>query len=113
MLAAAAAMVLPWQRGASDTGMRGIDVNEGILVIIASVITIGLIQVELRPAWMGAGFAVAVLGRQLAGSQLPDPGIGPILGLVFAGAATVLLLVGLFTTIRNPTDGAPSAKRAA
>lgn len=98
-------MLLPWQQsniGAEPAPeqLQGIDVSEGTLVLVAAVLTIGFIQVGLRPAWMGAGFIVAVLGRQVfAGTG--DPGIGAILGLLFAAIAGAILLNDLVRGVQG------------
>ena len=100
-------MLLPWQQ--SSTGaepaperLQGIDVSEGTLVLVAAVLTIGFIQVGLRPAWMGAGFIVAVLGRQVfAGTG--DPGIGAVLGLLLAAIAGAILLNDLVRGVQRGT----------
>ena len=117
MAGAGSSMLLPWQQAAggaaiealgNDSVIQGIDVNEGTVVLIASVLTIGFIQVGLRPAWMGAGFVAAVVGRQVfAGTG--DPGIGAILGLAFAVLAAAVLLVDL---VRGLQSQAPVAKAA-
>ncbi len=107
MAGVVASMLLPWQQTVGgDSVVRGININEGVLVIIASVLTIGLIQVELRPAWMGAGFVVAVLGRQVLSSDATvSVGSGPMVGLILAGATAVLLTTSMIRTLSRSAEG--------
>lgn len=110
MVIVAAAMFLTWvQRdlgGSMDESVSGIDVSEGQLTLIVSLLTIGLVQAELRPAWMGAGFACAIVGRQLfdaLGEDRIEPGLGLWLAAVSAAVAAVLLVVDMFSSIDRPS----------
>lgn len=65
------AMALPWAStviASSATGaspaLRGFQVGPGQLVILAALASIAVIELGWRPAWMGAGLVVAVLGRE-------------------------------------------------
>ena len=104
MVGVAASMLLPWQQAeGGDSAVLGVNLNEGVLVIIASVLTIGLIQVELRPAWMGAGFVVALLARQVLTTDAAiSVGPGPIIGLVLAAAVAIMLIVSMTRAIARP-----------
>lgn len=111
----AAAMLLTWTEVArdesfvgptlaEDSSVRGLDVNEGQLVLVVAVITIGLVQAGPRPAWMGAGFTLAVAGRALLNAlsdDLIDPGIGLWVASAAALVATMLLVADVFRSIRT------------
>ena len=89
--------------------MRGLDADEGRIALIAALITIVLIQIGWRPAWMGSGFALAIAGRRLLTGlgDDPGPGIGLWVAAAAALAATALLFADMFMTIdrRPPPDG--------
>lgn len=105
--AAAVAMFLPWEAGAG--AVRGLDTDEGRIVLIVALITVVLVQIGWRPAWIGAGFVVAVAGRRLLTMLGDDP--GPGIGLWAAAAAALvaaaLLFADMFMTIdrRPPESG--------
>lgn len=106
MLVVLLAMFLAWAtpaEGVNVDAVSGMERNAGQLVGIAAVITIGLIQARWRPAWIGAGFIVAVLGRQFMSaidSTVASPGIGMILGLLAGAIATGLLIWQMFADVR-------------
>jgi len=106
MLGVLGAMFLTWAtpaEGVNIDAITGMERNAGQLVGIAAVITIGLIQARWRPAWIGAGFIVAVLGRQLMlaiDSTVAGPGIGLILGLGAGAIAAGLLIWQMFADVR-------------
>ena len=110
MVAAAAAMFLPWHTTASANGtesVQGIAVNDGQLVLVVSLVTAGLVQVGWRPAWIGAGFAGAITIRRIL-----DGGTDPAVGLWVAAAAcvvaVVLLIWEMFATVSaSDTEGKP------
>lgn len=112
---AVAALLLRWQTGAADTASgagsaTGFGVSDGTVILLASLITIALIQVKFRPAWCGAGFVVAVSGRAivvLSGSGPPDLGIGPVIVACAATIAAALLLWELFASVGR--NAAPAA----
>lgn len=84
-------MFLPWHAASGESGtesVRGIAVNDGQLVLVMSLVTVGLIQVGWRPAWIGAGFAGAITIRKVL-----DGGTDPASGLWIAAAASVLAAV--------------------
>lgn len=108
LVAVAGSVFLTWVSTPSGESTVGIDFSEGRLTAIIAVITIGVIQLGLRPAWIGNGLIVAVLGRELgrtSGSSGLDPGAGLWLGLVLAVASLGLLIWDLFSSIdRSPID---------
>ena len=113
MVAAAAAMFLPWHTTASASGtesVQGIAVNDGQLVLVVSLVTAGLVQVGWRPAWIGAGFAGAITVRRIL-----DGGTDPAVGLWVAAAvslvAAVLLIWEMFTSVSAPGDDGRSPGR--
>lgn len=95
-------MLLPWHVNAGLSGNQtvlGISVNEGRLTILACAVTIGLVHVDWRPAWIGAGFAGAIAAREVFDpsgvgppGHPPGPGIGVWIAVVTAGIAAVLLV---------------------
>lgn len=107
---AGAAVFLPWEAssGPEAPAVQGLDTDEGRIALIVALITIALIQIGWRPAWIGAGFVLAIAGRRLMAALGDDPG-GPGLGLWIAAAAALvaaaLLVVDLFTAIdRSPPE---------
>lgn len=104
-----AAMFLPWEAGAGPEvpTAQGFDTDEGRIVVIAALLTIVLVQIGWRPAWIGAGFVVAVAGRRLltALGDDPGPGIGLWVAVAAALAAVALLFADMFMTIdRSPPE---------
>ena len=108
LAAVVVAMFLPW--ATSDLSLfddsQGIEVNEGVLVMVVALITIVLVQLGMRPGWMGAGLVVAVTGREIldlrdfAGASV---GIGLWIGFAGALVATGLLVLDMFAGIdRTP-----------
>ena len=107
---AGAAVFLPWEAssGPEAPTVQGLDTDEGRIVLIVALVTVVLVQIGWRPAWIGAGFVLAIAGRRLLAALGDDPG-GPGLGLWVAVAAAVaaaaLLVVDMFTTIdRSPPE---------
>lgn len=101
---AAASMFLPWQTTASEgvtESVQGIGTGEGPLIFIVGLVTIGLIQVGWRPAWIGAGLIGAITIRAIL-----DSGADPASGLWIAAAAAVVA-VGLLVwdMFANVTPG--------
>lgn len=120
MAAAGAAMLLPWHLNAGLSGnqtLRGISIGEGRLLIVACAVTIGLIRIEWRPAWIGAGFAGAIAAREIFDpsgigppGRPPDPGIGVWIAVVASAAAVVLLVWEMFAGVSgggSDTDEPP------
>lgn len=109
MAATAAAMFLPWQTAATDStgAVRGISVDEGQIVLVVSLATIALIQVGWRPAWIGAGFTLAITVREildLSGGGTPDPALGLWGAAVTALVVVALLVWDLFAHIGQSDD---------
>ncbi len=115
MAAAGAAMLLPWHLNAGLSGnqtVRGISIGEGRLLIVACAVTIGLIRIAWRPAWIGAGFAGAIAAREIFDpsgigppGQPPDPGIGVWIAVVASAAAVVLLVWEMFADVSGSDGG--------
>ena len=99
-------MFLPWQTTTTDGAAKsvvGTSVTEGQLVLVAGLVTVGLIQVGWRPAWIGSGLIAAITIRALL-----DSGADPEAGLWVAAAASVvaaaLLVWDMFASVK-PGDG--------
>lgn len=113
--AAGVATVLPWHVNAGLSGnqtMLGIGVAEGRLTIVACAVTIGLVHIDWRPAWISAGFAAAIAAREIFSSsgigpdaRPPDPGIGVWVAVIAAGVAAVLLVWDMLAGISGAGDG--------
>lgn len=102
-------MFLPWEAGAGPEAstVQGFDTDEGRIVVIVALLTIVLVQIGWRPAWIGAGFVVAVAGRRLLTvlGDDPGPGIGLWVAVAAALAAVALLFADMFMTIdRSPPE---------
>ena len=94
-------MFLPWHTTAADgatESVRGIAVNDGQLVLVVSLITVGLIQVGWRPAWIGSGFAGAVTIRRILDSET-DPALGLWIAAAVSLVAVVLLIWDMFAGV--------------
>jgi hypothetical protein len=104
-------MFLPWQTTVSESGtesVQGTGVNGGQWVLVLSLVTIGLIQVGWRPAWIGAGLAGAITVREilsLAGGDDVDPASGLWIAAAASLVAVVLLIWEMFAGISAPGDG--------
>ena len=103
---AALATFLPWQTAAGSSGaesVAGTSTSSGQLVLVVCLVTVGLVQVGWRPAWIGAGFGAATAIRELF-DQEADPGWG--LGVVVAACvvAAVLLVWDMFANVAAPGD---------
>ena len=110
--AAAAAMFLPWQTADDGTeSVQGTGVNEGQIVLVVCLITVGLIQVGWRPAWISAGFAGAITVREilsLSSNGGPDPASGLWIAAAASVVAVVLLVWDMFTGVS--AKGGPDDK---
>jgi hypothetical protein len=98
---AAAAMFLPWHTTAAEGGtesVQGIAVNDGQLVLVVSLVTVGLIQVGWRPAWIGPGFAGAITIRKILDSET-DPAAGLWVAAAVSLVAVVLLIWDMFAGV--------------
>lgn len=99
----AASVFLPWRQTVDQETLRGVELGEGPLVLIAAAFSIALVQVGLRPAWMGPGFIVAVLGRQVLTGVAPDSlQYGVVITLVLAVAAAGLLVSTMLSNLGRP-----------
>ena len=95
--------------------MQGTGVNEGQLVLVSCLVTVGLIQVDWRPAWIGTGFAGAVAIREildLSGGGEPNPASGLWTAATACIVAVVLLVWDMFTSVSadEDLDGEPGGK---
>ena len=110
--AAAAAMFLPWQTTDNATeSVQGTGINEGQIVLVVCLITVGLIQVGWRPAWISAGFAGAITVREilsLSSDGGPDPASGLWIAAAASGVAVALLIWDMFASVSE--DGGPDDK---
>lgn len=102
---AGAAMFLPWHINAGLGGnqtVRGAATGIGRLLLVICIVTVVLVQLRWRPAWIGAGFAGAIAIRELvspSGVGSPDPGLGPQIAVITCAAAVVLLGWNLFAGV--------------
>ena len=112
MAVATAAMFLPWHTTTTEIGtepVQGTGVNQGQLVLVVGLITVGLIQVGWRPAWIGAGFVGAVAVKELidlAGIDGSDPASGLWIAAAASIVAVILLVWDMFTGVSAPGDDA-------
>ncbi len=104
---AALAAFLPWHTTAGDNGAEsvpGSSTSAGQLVLVVCLITVGLVQVGWRPAWIGVGFSAATAIRELFDSQA-DPAWGLGIAIAACLVATVLLVWDMFANVAAPDDG--------
>ena len=102
-MAVAGSVFLQWVSTGSG-GVAGIDFDEGRLTIVVCLITVALIQYGLRPAWIGSGLALAIVGRQLLRAddiEGNSAGVGLWLGTILAAGALVVLVWDLFSSIER------------
>ena len=97
-------MFLPWHAGDTKS-VQGISVNDGQLVLVVSLVTIGLVQVGWRPAWIGAGFAAATTVRRILDGDT-DPAAGLWTAAAVSIVAAVLLIWELLAGISASGPGA-------
>jgi len=103
--AAGAAMFLPWHINAGLGGnqtVRGISTGIGRLLLVICILTMVLIQIRWRPAWIGAGFAGAMAVRELfspSGVGAPDAGLGPWIAFIACAVAVILLGWNMFAGV--------------
>ncbi len=98
---AAAGIFLPWQTTVGTNGtesVQGTSVNEGQIVFVVCLITIGLIQLSWRPAWIGVGFAGAIAIRELLNDEA-DPASGLWIAAAASLVAVVLLIWEMFASV--------------
>lgn len=99
-----AAMTLPWASavtGTSDSPLRGYQVGEGQLVVLVALAAIAAIQLEWRPAWIGAGLIVATLVRSFLdfGDTEASAGLGIWIGVAAGVSALVILVWNMFSEV--------------
>lgn len=103
--AAGAAMFLPWNVNAGLSGTQtisGISTGIGRILLVICILTVVLVQIRWRPAWIGAGFAGAISVRELfspSGIGAPDAGVGPQIAFIACAAAVVLLGWNMFAGV--------------
>lgn len=103
---AALVTFLPWQTTDGNDGpesVLGTSTNAGQLVLVVCLITVGLVQVGWRPAWIGVGFSAATAIRELFDSEA-DPAWGLGIAIAACVVATVLLVWDMFANISAPGD---------
>lgn len=94
-------MFLPWTTEGGET-LRGVQVGEGQLMILAGVATVVLVRFGNRASWIPAGFAAAVMWRRvLVAPAEVDVGSGPKLGTMAASVAVILLVWNMFAEVRS------------
>ena len=105
MIAAAAAF-LPWQTTAGGSGTEsaiGTSTTPGQLVLVVCLITIGLVQVGWRPAWIGVGFGAAIAIREMFNDEA-ELAVGVPVAAAACLVAAVLLIWEMFTNVAAPGD---------
>lgn len=97
---------LPWQTTAGENGAEsvlGTSTSAGQLVLVVCLITVGLVQVGWRPAWIGVGFSAATAIRELFNSEA-DPAWGLAIAVAACLVATVLLVWDMFANVGKAGD---------
>ena len=103
---AALSAFLPWQT--ADGGVEtvaGTSTSAGQIVLVVCLITVGLVQVGWRPAWIGVGFAAAVAIRALFDSGA-DPAWGLAIAVPACLVAAALLVWEMFVNVSAAPDDA-------
>lgn len=104
---AALAAFLPWQTTVGAGGVEtvaGTSTSAGQIVLVVCLITVGLVQVGWRPAWIGVGFGAATAIRELFDGET-DPAWGLGVAIAACLVATVLLVWEMFANVSAPPDG--------
>lgn len=110
---AGAAMFLPWNVNAGLSGsqsVRGVATGVGRILLVICAVTVVLIQIRWRPAWISTGFAGAIAVRQLfspSGIGSPDPGLGPQIAFITCAVAVVLLAWNMFAGVAEGEGRGP------
>ena len=111
-------MFLPWHSGVGESAaesVAGTGTSEGRLVLVASLVTVGLVQVSWRPAWIGAGLVAATTVRQilkLSGEAKADPAAGLWIAAAAGVAAAAFLVWDMFANVATADeDDAKSGRR--
>lgn len=105
VVVAGAAMFLPWNVNAGLSGTQtvtGISTGVGRILLVICILTVVLIQIRWRPAWIGAGFAGAIAVRELfnpSGIGTPDAGLGPQIAFIACAVAVLLLGWNMFAGV--------------
>ncbi|WP_419855399.1 hypothetical protein [Candidatus Poriferisodalis sp.] len=105
VVVAGAAMFLPWNVNAGLSGTQtvtGISTGVGRILLVICILTVVLIQIRWRPAWIGAGFAGAIAVRELfspSGTGTPDAGLGPQIAFIACAVAVLLLGWNMFAGV--------------
>ena len=105
---AALVTFLPWQTTTGESGAEsvlGTSTGSGQLVLVVCLITVGLVQVGWRPAWIGVGFSAATAIRALFDREA-DPAWGLGIAIAACLVATVLLVWDMFANVAAPGDDA-------
>ncbi len=104
-------MFLPWHINAGLGGnqtVRGVSTGIGRILLVICIVTVVLVQLRWRPAWIGAGFAGAIAVRELFSpsgigppDRPPDPGIGVWIAVIAGAVAVVLLGWNMFADVAS------------
>ena len=92
-------LLLPWVVD-DGTTLRGIQVGEGQISLLAAIATIVMIRLGRRLSWFAAGFAAAVLWRQWLESGETLRSMGPLVGALAATTAVVFLVWNMSAEVR-------------
>ena len=98
----AVSVFLPWQ-STGEVSTAGSGVVEGQVALIVGLVTVGLIQIGWRPAWIGAGFVVAITLRRILDAET-DPAFGLWIAAAASIAAAVLLVWDMFVNVSTAGD---------
>jgi len=113
MVVAGAAMFIPWERTTEASGgvaetLNGFAAGEGSIIVIVCLITVALVEIGWRPAWIGAGFVLAICARgmvQITGAMHSEFGSGIWLATAASITAAGLLIWDMFAGISRPDTG--------
>ncbi len=97
-------LLLPWVVDDGRT-MRGIQVGEGQVILLASIATIVMIRLGSRLSWFAAGFSAAVLWRQWLESSEILRSMGPLIGALAATTASIFLVWNMLAEVRASAPG--------
>jgi len=97
-------LLLPWVVDDGRT-LRGIQVGDGQLVLLAAIATIVMIRLGSRLSWFAAGFSAAVLWRQWLETGETLRSMGPLVGALAATTAVVFLVWNMFAEVRASAPG--------
>ena len=92
-------LLLPWVVDDGRT-LRGIQVGDGQLVLLAAIATIVMIRLGSRLSWFAAGFSAAVLWRQWLETDEILRSMGPLVGALAATTAVVFLVWNMLAEAR-------------